>query len=226
MSTGSEPSDTPAVVERPLRADAQRNRERILAAAREVFVAHGVAAPLDAIAQRAGVGIATLYRRFPDREALVREIAMDAFAAVRGAAEAAVTDARGDTTVVKTFFRRIAELRLGVLMATLFPVVEAQVRTDPGVAAAAGRLGVALDELVAAAQTAGELRGDVTADDLIGLLAMLTRPLPGMPAAFAEQLTPRLLHLVAEGLESSTATPAPAVPERPGDWPPLPREGQ
>src|SRR3954452_7770297 len=57
--------------DRSLRADAERNRERILAAAREVFAERGLDAPFDAIAQRAGVGQATLYRRFPRREDLI-----------------------------------------------------------------------------------------------------------------------------------------------------------
>lgn len=216
------PGSVDASAARPLRADARRNRESILAAAREVFVEQGVAAPLDAIAQRANVGIATLYRRFPDRDALVREIALDVFAVVRATAEDAVASP-GDDPLMKRFFAQIAQLRLGVLMATLFPVVEAQVRTDPAVAEAAAQLGAALDRLVAAAQTAGELREDVTADDIVGLLAMLTRPLPGMPHAFAEELAPRLLHLVAEGLSTAGATPAPPVPPRPDEWPPLPR---
>lgn len=54
-----------------LRADAQRNRERILAAAEEVFLERGAGASLDDVARRAGVGIGTLYRRFPTREALL-----------------------------------------------------------------------------------------------------------------------------------------------------------
>ena len=57
--------------ERRLRADAARNREAIVAVARDVFAEHGLEAPLEAIAARAGVGIATLYRRFPTREKLV-----------------------------------------------------------------------------------------------------------------------------------------------------------
>src|SRR5688572_30208687 len=56
---------------RPLRADAERNRQRIIEAARLVFAERGLDAPMDAIAERAGVGQATLYRRFPQREDLV-----------------------------------------------------------------------------------------------------------------------------------------------------------
>jgi len=59
---------------RPLRADARRNRDAILAAAREAFDADGVLAPLDAVATRAGVGNATLYRNFPTRDDLLAEV--------------------------------------------------------------------------------------------------------------------------------------------------------
>src|SRR5207244_6832248 len=74
-----------------LRADARRNREQLLAAARDVFVEQGADAPLDEIARRAGVGIATLYRRFPDRAALLRAVALDVLA--RAAHEAGTAEA-------------------------------------------------------------------------------------------------------------------------------------
>ena len=60
--------------DRVLRKDAERNRERLMDAAREVFQEHGVEAPLEEIARRAGVGIGTLYRRFPTRESLIDAI--------------------------------------------------------------------------------------------------------------------------------------------------------
>src|SRR5260370_3741603 len=63
------PAETPGIPRR-LRADAERNRAAILAAARDVFAEQGLEAPLEEIAARAGVGIATLYRRFPDRAAI------------------------------------------------------------------------------------------------------------------------------------------------------------
>ena len=63
------PSDRPAP--RPLRRDAQRNRDAIIAAARQLFCDHGLEAPLEQIARQAGVGIATLYRHFPNRAALL-----------------------------------------------------------------------------------------------------------------------------------------------------------
>src|SRR4051812_44395472 len=62
------------VSERPLRADAERNRRRILAAASDVFAERGLDASLDEVAAAAGVGIGTVYRRFPDKEALIDEL--------------------------------------------------------------------------------------------------------------------------------------------------------
>ncbi|MBL7489910.1 TetR/AcrR family transcriptional regulator [Frankia sp. AgB1.9] len=72
-----------ASVPRPLRRDAERNRERILCAARELFVEHGLAVGVDEIARRAGVGMGTLYRRFPNKDALVEETLAAAVGRVR-----------------------------------------------------------------------------------------------------------------------------------------------
>ncbi|HEX7609109.1 MAG TPA: helix-turn-helix domain-containing protein, partial [Solirubrobacteraceae bacterium] len=58
-------------VERPLRRDAERNRQRVLAAARELFAERGLDVTLDDIARGAGVGVGTVYRRFPDKEQLI-----------------------------------------------------------------------------------------------------------------------------------------------------------
>jgi AcrR family transcriptional regulator len=67
------------VVHRPLRADARRNRERVLAAAREVFGEQGREAQIDDVARRAAVGVGTVYRHFPTKEALLEALAVDAF---------------------------------------------------------------------------------------------------------------------------------------------------
>jgi AcrR family transcriptional regulator len=76
--------------ERPLRADAARNRDAIVAVARDVFAEQGLEAPLEAIAARAGVGIATLYRRFPTREKLVSAALVDKVAEYVDAARQAL----------------------------------------------------------------------------------------------------------------------------------------
>src|SRR3954454_11504336 len=75
-----------------LRADARRNRDQILRAARDVFVEHGPGAPLEEVGRRAGVGIGTLYRRFPDRRALQRAVALDTLERVTREIHLALTE--------------------------------------------------------------------------------------------------------------------------------------
>jgi len=71
---------TATSVERPQRADARRNRQRILDAARRVFAAEGIDSQMDAVARTAGVGVGTVYRHFPDKEALLGELVREKFA--------------------------------------------------------------------------------------------------------------------------------------------------
>src|ERR1700744_974403 len=79
--------------ERRLRRDAERNRQRILAAAAEVFTERGLDATLDEVARAAGVGIGTVYRRFPDKESLVTELFRDRIDGLVTVAEKACTGA-------------------------------------------------------------------------------------------------------------------------------------
>jgi AcrR family transcriptional regulator len=82
--------DTTALVNRPKRADARRNYDKLVAAAREAFAEDGTSAPLEEIAQRAGVGIGTLYRHFPTRQALLEAVYVDEVEAMaRSAADLA-----------------------------------------------------------------------------------------------------------------------------------------
>src|SRR5437763_15723704 len=76
-----------STAERPLRADAERNRERILAAAREAFAEDGLDVGLHEIAKRAGVGVGTVYRRFPEKEQLIEALFHDRIEEVVGIAE-------------------------------------------------------------------------------------------------------------------------------------------
>jgi AcrR family transcriptional regulator len=76
--------------ERPLRADARRNRERVLEGARAVFAEHGRDAQMDDVAKRAGVGVGTVYRHFPTKEALVSALALSLFEQVLASARAAL----------------------------------------------------------------------------------------------------------------------------------------
>src|SRR3954454_9994861 len=75
------------VAGRPLRADARRNRERVLTAAREVFAEHGREAQMDDVARRAAVGVGTVYRHFPTKEALIDALVAEAFERLLGVAK-------------------------------------------------------------------------------------------------------------------------------------------
>jgi AcrR family transcriptional regulator len=151
-----------------LRLDARRNRRKILVAAREVFAERGIDAPMATVARRAGVGVATLYRRFPTRDALVEEAFADQMAACTGVFEQAVADPdpwRGLCRLVEEFCRLQREERG-------FP--EAFLAAFPGHARRHTRMRAEaareLEGLVRRARDSGALRPDFRASDLVTVL--------------------------------------------------------
>ncbi|MEX2562680.1 MAG: TetR/AcrR family transcriptional regulator [Nitriliruptoraceae bacterium] len=202
-----------------MRADARKNRDALLDAAVDVFVEHGVDAPYDAIARRADLGIATLYRHFPDRSALIRSIALRAFTAVtevavelsRGGSAASYLDdtkPEGATPFLPSaahapqlaaFITAISSMRLGAFMPSLLSVL-ATLDPDDDLRVALQDMVGAVHALVERCHQSGELRRDVSAEDVLLALAVASRPLEGLPVAFNAQVMPRLLGLVVEGL--------------------------
>jgi AcrR family transcriptional regulator len=199
---------------RRLRADARRNRARIVAAATELFAEQGIDVPLDAIARRAEVGIGTLYRRFADRDEVAQAVALDAFATVTQLARDAV--ASEPDSALRTFLHAVSERRIGVLMASLLPVLP-ELPTSAELAETFGAMLAAVEALVDHAHGTGELRPDVTAEDVMLLLALLTRPLQRLPIPYSAAVTPRLLHLVLEGIMPSDRTSTPPAAPAPLD---------
>jgi AcrR family transcriptional regulator len=157
-----------AVEDRPLRADAARNVERILRAAREVYGQLGPDAPVEAVARHAGVGERTLYRRFPAKADLVRaaldqSIAEDLTPVIESARRA--TDPlRGLNQLIE------AAIALGAREHNLLTAARraGSLTSDISVS-----LNEALGELVRNGQRAGSIRDDLVADDLPRLVAML-----------------------------------------------------
>lgn len=92
MPTGTTSPSPGEEQPRPRRADAQRNRDLLLAAARDVFGEHGPNAPLDEVARRAGIGNATMYRHFPDRRELLIAVYADEVAALCAQGDALLED--------------------------------------------------------------------------------------------------------------------------------------
>jgi AcrR family transcriptional regulator len=93
-----------------LRADARRNRDQILLAARDVFIERGPDAALDEVARRAGVGNATLYRRFPDRRSLLRAVLVDVFRRVGDEARLALVEESDPFEALARYMPRLATL--------------------------------------------------------------------------------------------------------------------
>ena len=165
-----------------LRADAQRNRDRLLTAARSAFAADGQAARLDQIARAAGVGIGTLYRHFPTREALVEAVYRSELDALTASAHALLAEL-GPERALRAWMDRFADYVTAKreIAPALQPVYASGAVTVSQIRA---QLAAALDAVLRAGVADGTLRAGVRADDLVativGMLAA-TAPAGGQP---------------------------------------------
>jgi AcrR family transcriptional regulator len=186
-----------------MRADARRNLEHLLDAARELVVERGPQVPLEDVARRAGVGIATLYRRFPDREALLRAVVLDALRRTRAAAEEArASDDHFEA--LATYLRRALELRVSAVMPQVLNLLDPE---DAELAEARDATAEAVSALVDAAHESGDLPKDVTFLDVGMMLVRIARPLPGpMAPELKDELARRHLELFIRGLRTTGDT--------------------
>jgi AcrR family transcriptional regulator len=194
-----------------MRADARRNRERLLAAARDVFVDQGPHAPLDAISAAAGVGIGTLYRRFPDRGALVHAVVLDVLGLAAEEARLALTEEPDAFQALARYLHRALDLRISAVMPALLDHIPPD---DEEIASIRMRSWGLFQQLVDRAHTTGTLRADATFADVGLLLVRLARPLPGpIPRDLDNRLAHRHLELLLDGLRTDRAEPAAPLPE-------------
>jgi AcrR family transcriptional regulator len=185
---------------RPLRADARQNRERILAAARDVFVEQGAGAPLEEISRRAGTGIATLYRRFPDRRALMRAVVLDSLAHTTGEARSAAEEEPDAFRALTRYMHRALDIRVAAVIPALLEEIS---MADSEIDAASDEGARMIQELIDAAKREGTLRPDVTFADIGTLIVRLSRPLPGrFTRELNDQLGHRHLDLLINGLRA------------------------
>lgn len=191
---------------RPLRADARDNRRRLLEAARDAFIEHGPAVSLEEIARRAGTGIATLYRRFPDRGALIREVVLDALERVAEEGRQAAGEEPDPFAALARYMHRIIDVRT----AAVIPALVGQIPFDDEEIARARQAGLtAVQALVDAAHQAGTLRPEVTSGDVGMMTVRLSCPLPGgFPPEINHRLSHRHLSLVIDGLRATAWPPA------------------
>ncbi|MFI0449211.1 TetR/AcrR family transcriptional regulator [Actinomadura sp. 6N118] len=206
-----QPNAGQAAPARPLRRDAQRNRDALLAAARDCFAEHGLEAPLEQVAKRAGVAIGTLYRHFPTRLDLVQAIFAEKLAAWLRAAEKAVTmpDAwEGLCLFLETMcelqasdrgFNDLASMRLPETAC----LAGAQTRIH--------QLGV---RVVERAHEQGSLRADLTPEDLAFVIWAHSR-ITEATHGIAPDAWRRHLHLMLDGFRAEHAHPLPVPPLTP-----------
>jgi AcrR family transcriptional regulator len=196
---------------RGMRADARRNRERILAAARDVLVDQGPDAPLDAIAIAAGVGIGTLYRRFPDRRALVRAVVLDVLGLAAEEARLALDEEADAFRALARYLHWALDLRVSAVMPALLDHMPPD---DEEMASIRTRSWGLFQQLVDRAHATGTLRPDVTFADIGMLLVRLARPLPGpIPRDLDNRLAHRHLEVLLDGLRIDRADLASPLPE-------------
>jgi AcrR family transcriptional regulator len=191
---------TPTIspTERPLRADARRNRERILESAREVFSESGSEAQIDDVARRAGVGVGTVYRHFPTKEALLVELVRQKFRRLADRTREALEHTGEPFEVIADLMRANAtELQRDAVMqqtlAGLDEQIWAHARTEQQ------ELVDLTGELIDRAKRAGTIRADATSWDIAmlmcGLCATMTHSAPGFD-------WPRYLELAIDSLRA------------------------
>ncbi|MFJ2955640.1 TetR/AcrR family transcriptional regulator [Streptomyces sp. NPDC087270] len=199
-----EPRPAPAARKRASRADALRNRDKLVDAARVAFTATGETAALEGIARAAGVGIGTLYRHFPTREALVEAVYAAELDAVTGSVPRLLEEL-APADALRAWMRRYAAFvatkrgMAGVLRAGWASGAIATPDTRR-------RIGAAIGALLARGAEDGTIRGDVAADDVTMMLLGIF-----MTAATSDspEQADRLIELVMDALR-----PRPAGPSR------------
>ncbi|RZS37791.1 TetR family transcriptional regulator [Herbihabitans rhizosphaerae] len=196
---------------RPLRADAARNREKLRAAATEVFGERGLDAPLEEVARRAGVSIGTLYNHFPTRDALYEAIFPERLAALDRIADAAIADPdpwHGFVAFVEGLFALQAQDRgLNDALAQRFPV-------PAEVDEACHRGFRHIDRILQRAKDNGDLREDFELPDLATLIWAMSRVITESMDV-APQAWRRCLAFFLDGLRTEAAHPidVPALTE-------------
>lgn len=193
---------------RPLRSDARRNRERLVASARELFAAHGVDVPVEDIIHHAGLGMGTLYRHFPTKDELLDAVLEDSFAELIQVAEDAA--AADDAWAGFTGFLERA-LAAHAANRGLKDVLAERGQGAQRAEAMRARIRPLLRRMIQRAQEQGTLRPDFKPEDLPLVFWTADRVID-RTAAVAPDYWRRFLGLLLDGLRAEAATPLPKPP--------------
>ncbi len=195
----------------PLRADARRNRDQIIAAARDLFVEQGLSVPMEEIARRAGVGVGTLYRRFPDRGALTIAVVIDAIMGLVEIAQAAWDSEPDAWQALRRTILGFTDSHIGILHLAVQDKIPEMIADEPELRAARQAWLDLVTRMVTGAQEIGVLRRDVGVADVAIMTSLLTRSLHMLHVAGEHALSARFLTIALDGLRA-----APDVSSLPG----------
>ena len=210
MTAHAEVADLDGAGDRPLRRDAERNRQRILAAAADLLSERGLDVTLDDVARAAGVGVGTVYRRFPDKESLIEELFRDRIDAMVKLAEQALTEPDPWQALV-SYLEMATEMmaaNIGLRQLLMFATYG-----KDRVCYARDQMRPIISRLVQRAQASGDLRADFQATD-VKMIAFMLASLAEYTAAATPEVWRRYLAMLVDGLRPArdgvTELPVPA----------------
>lgn len=195
-----------------LRADARRNRDQLLDAARQLFATRGPDVPMEEIARRAGVGVGTLYRRFADRDTLIRAVALDTYQRLAADAAAAEAEEPDAWHALRRLLHLTVHMRLVIRLTMFSPRAAAVLRDSAAAQEVRGSLLDTMERLVAAAQADGTMRRDVAAGDVTALVGMVIHELPNLADDVGDRVSARCIGVLLDGLAARDGTPLPGDP--------------
>lgn len=181
-------------------AEAAVNDTRVLAAAREVFATVGYDAPVAAVAQAAGVGIASLYRRYGSKDALLADVCLRSMLETADLAQRALRLDATPTARLETFVRECVAVRCGA-----FAGVAGRIPVSDEMISAARRSQRLVGRLLAAARAQRDVRPELTVVDILRLIELFARA----PRSPGEPVDERLLAIALAGLRPAAPLPGP-----------------
>lgn len=187
-----------------MRADARRNRDRLLASAGALFAAHGLSVSLDEIARHAGVGPGTVHRHFPTKESLVAAVAIDRVRATAAYGRSLLADAEPGAALRALLARMLAEGEVSAPLKSALAGTDFDLRTAAPQASAELREAVA--GLLGRAQDAGQVRADLDVDDVMAVVAGVFAALGHGRAGVDPERASRLIGVFFDGLSLGAKT--------------------
>lgn len=184
------------VARRPLRKDAERNRKRVIAAARELFAVHGLESTLNEVAHHAGLGVGTVYRRFPTKESLFEAIYVDGMDQLSGLAEAALRH-ENSWEGFEWFVHQMCEIT--ATNRGLREIAFSKAHGGDHVEAGRARLLPLLSKVVERAQKDGYLRPEASATDM-PFFGVLTGAVSEFAGEVNADLWRRYMAILIEGM--------------------------